>query len=238
MVRRWTFLVLGLVLSVTSVAMASGQTASSSSASPDRSGRLEIIVLDPSYSLVLSAIVDVRRNNGEWLRLTLDRDRWKADSLKPGRYAVRVTAPGFERQIVDPVPIGVGTTQRTVRLALETVQATVIVERDRQTVALDPRGFSTFLSREQIAALPDDAVELERVLREMAPPGAVLRIDGFTGGMMPPKSQILSIRIPRLDALAADEHGGLNGFSAIDVMTRPGGGEVRGDVASWPAARD
>jgi hypothetical protein len=234
MARRSTFLALGLVLSIghgfVRAVAASDQTADPVRTSPARaSGRLEIIVIDPAGGLVLSAIVEARSATEGWRRLTAERDRWTADALEAGSYAVRVTAPGFERQILDSVRVGRGTTTRTVRLALEPLQATVVVERDRQTVALDPRGFSTYLSREQIAALPDDPVELERVLREMAPPGAVMRIDGFTGGMMPPKSQILSIRIPRLDALAAEDHGGLNAFSAVDVMTRPGGGTVQGN---------
>jgi hypothetical protein len=122
------------------------------------------------------------------------------------------------------------TTRLSVRLALAHVEETVIVSRDRQTTALDPRGFSTFLSREQIEALPDDPEELVRVLRAMAPPGAVIRIDGFAGGAMPSKLQILSIRIPRLDVLPAQEHGGLTGGAAIDIVTRPGGGEVSGTV--------
>jgi hypothetical protein len=235
MVCRLTFLALAIVTiwpgRPVLVAAAPDQRADSlRSSSSASSGRLEIVVIDPSGGLVLSAIVEIRSADSRWRRLTPENARWTADALKPGTYAVRVSAPGFQRQTVDGVPVGRGTTERTVRLALEIVEATVVVERDRQAVALDPRGFSTYLSAAQIAALPDDPVELARVLREMAPPGAVMRIDGFTGGVMPPKSQILSIRIPRMDSLAAEEHGGLNGFSAIDVMTRPGGGEVQGNA--------
>ena len=97
---------------------------------------------------------------------------------------------------------------------------------------LDPRGnaFSTVLTREMIEALPDDPEEMEAVLRAMAPPGAQFRVDGFTGGRMPPKSQIRSIRLPRMDAFAAQNHGGMNGMMFIDIMTQPGAGPLRGSI--------
>ena len=81
---------------------------------------------------------------------------------------------------------------------------------------MDPRGsaFSTVLTREQIEALPDDPDEMERVLKAMAPPGATIRVDGFTGGKLPPKSQIRSIRLPRMDMFAAQNHGGMSGAHA------------------------
>ena len=49
-----------------------------------------------------------------------------------------------------------------------------------------------------------------------------MRMDGFTGGKLPPKSQIRSIRLPRMDQMAAQNHGGMNGMMHIDVMTQPG----------------
>ena len=104
----------------------------------------------------------------------------------------------------------------------------VVVGRDSQASSLDPRGFSTFLSREIIDSLPDDPEEFARALRDLAPPGAVIRIDGFTGGSLPPKSQILSIRLPRIDTFAAQDHGGLSGLSFIDIVTRPGSARLQG----------
>ena len=86
------------------------------------------------------------------------------------------------------------------------------------------------LTREQIAALPDDPDEMEKVLQAMAPPGAQIRVDGFTGGKLPPKSQIRSIRLPRMDQIAAQNHGGLNGLLFIDILTQPGNGPLRGSL--------
>ena len=59
----------------------------------------------------------------------------------------------------------------------------------------------------------------------MAGPGATIRVDGFRGGRLPPKSQIQSIRFRR-DLFAAENHGG--GMVFVDIATRPGGGPLRG----------
>ena len=151
--------------------------------------------------------------------------------LAPGRYRIRLEAAGFEPVTIENLRIIEGEeVRRSVRLKLLPVAETVMVGRDVQRDAIDPRGFSTFLSREQIDALPDDPESFARALQALAPPGAVIRIDGFTGGSLPPKSQILSIRIPRFDTFAAQDHGGLDGSSFIDLVTRPGGGRLAGSA--------
>jgi hypothetical protein len=196
----------------------------------DEGGGLEVRVEDPSGAIVPQAVVQVRPSTGgeTWETLTFERESFVNPALASGSYDVRVTAPGFAGQTREGVTVGRDSRRLLFRLALDRLAASVVVERDPRSAALDLRGFSTFLSREQIDALPDDPGEMQRVLHEMAPPGAVLRIDGFTGGILPPKTQILSIRIPRIDALAAEDHGGLDAFSAIDIVTRAGSGAWHG----------
>lgn len=154
------------------------------------------------------------------------------ETLAVGRYTLLVEFPGFEAATVRDVRVRQGETRRTVTLRLQKVQEQVTVARDAQTSGLDPRGnaFSTVLTREMIEALPDDPEEMEAVLKAMAPGGAQFRVDGFTGGRMPPKSQIRSIRLPRMDQFAAQNHGGMNGILFIDIMTQPGAGPLRGSI--------
>jgi hypothetical protein len=149
-----------------------------------------------------------------------------------GRYTVTAEFPGLETAVVRGVRVSRGDTRRTVVLKLEHLETQVMVGRDGQTAGLDPRGnaFSTVMTREQIDALPDDPEEMERVLQAMAPPGATIRIDGFNGGRLPAKSQIRSIRLPRMDQTAAQNHGGMNGMMFIDIMTQPGSGPLRGST--------
>ena len=139
---------------------------------------------------------------------------------------------GFETVAVKDVRVKASDNTQKVTLPLKKVDELLTVGRDKQTAALDPQGaaFSTVLTREQIAALPDDPDEMEAALKAMSPPGASLRIDGFSGGKLPPKSQIRSIRMPRMDMMAAQNHGGMNGAMFIDIMTGPGLGSFRGST--------
>ena len=76
-------------------------------------------------------------------------------------------------------------------------------------------------------ALSDDPDEMQRQLQDMAGPGAVLRIDSFEGGRLPPKSMIKAIHITR-DQFAAENHRFEGLF--IDIITQPGVGPLRGGV--------
>ena len=120
-----------------------------------------------------------------------------------------------------------GRTRRELRLPIARHAEDVQVGQDGRERALDPRSgaFATVLSKDQIDALPDDPDEMEAALKEMAGPGAVIRVDGFRGGKLPPKSQIRGIRFRR-DSFAAENHGG--GLVFVDIMTSPGAGPLRG----------
>ncbi len=154
------------------------------------------------------------------------------DRLVEGRYTIRVEFDGFEPAVVSDVRVRGEETRRRITLQIKKLDEQVTVSRDRRSSALDPQGsaFSTVLTREQIAALPDDPEEMEAVLKAMAPPGATFRVDGFTGGKLPPKSMIRSIRIPKMDMFAAQNHGGMGGMMFIDIMTMPGMGPLGGSV--------
>jgi hypothetical protein len=61
----------------------------------------------------------------------------------------------------------------------------------------------------------------------MAGPDAVIRVDGFEGAPLPPKSQIKAIHITR-DQFAAENH--YAGGTFIDIVTQPGVGPAHGGV--------
>jgi hypothetical protein len=149
--------------------------------------------------------------------------------LAPGRYRVRGESPGFAPKDLPDVKVGNGDTRRELRLDIAKLAEQIDVGQDARDRAHDPRGnaFSNALTREQIDALPDDPDEMEAALKEMAGPGAVLRVDGFRGGKLPPKAQIRSIRFRR-DMLAAENHGG--GMVLVDIVTAPGIGPLRGTL--------
>lgn len=201
-------------------------------------GRLHITVVDQTRAVLPNAKVTIAGEDEATRAAQLQPAVASTvgvatfDRLTLGRYTVVAEFPGFQAATVRDVRVRSGDNRRTVTLQLQKIETELTVGRDKQSASLDPRGdaFSTVLTREQIAALPDDPDEMEQVLKAMAPPGATIRVDGFTGGKLPPKSQIRSIRLPRLDAFAAQNHGGLTGALFIDIMTQPGAGPLRGNI--------
>jgi len=207
--------------------------------SPPATGRLLVTVADQTGAVIPNARVTAVRQDETTQTvavepvLTSPLGLAAIEGLAPGRYTVTAAFAGFETVTLRDFRVRAGDNRRTVTLPIKKVAEDVTVERDKQSSAVDPRGnaFSTVLTREQIEALPDDPDEMEAALKAMSPPGAVLRVDGFTGGKLPPKSQIRSIRLPRMDMMAAQNHGGgMMGMLHIDVMTQPGAGPLRGSV--------
>ena len=196
---------------------------------------LRIVVKDPSGAVVPGALVQVK--GAEERTAAVTRTDIASDGqgvatvtgLTPGRYALEVSFPGFETLTVPDVRVRAGDNRRDAMLKIEKLDETVSVGRDKSTVASDPNNdrFNTVLSKDQINALPDDPDEMERVLKEMAGPGATIRVDGFRGGKLPPKSQIRSIRFSR-DAYAAENH--MAGMVFVDIVTQPGLGPLRGSI--------
>ena len=181
---------------------------------------LTITVVDPTGGLIVGAQVEVTPERGETTTTQTGPEGTALVALEAStRVRLRVESPGFEPGTAD---IRVRRdTRRTISLALAKVHETVDVGRDPRERASDPRSdaFATILGAAEIQELPDDVDEMERVLREMAGPGAVMRVNGFRGGRLPPKEQIAQIRFRR-NMFAADAHE--PGFLSVDVITRPG----------------
>jgi hypothetical protein len=201
----------------------------------DTRGRLVVTIVDQTGGVLPNAKVTLTGEDDATKTVTIDPATTTAagvatiERLTPGRYTIQAEFPGFETVTVRDVRVRAGETKRSITLPLKKLAEDMTVGRDKQSAALDPIGlaFSTVLTREQIAALPDDPDEMAAVLQAMAPPGSTIRVDGFTGGRLPPKSQIRSIRLPRMDMMAAQNHGGLMGAHFIDIMTQPGIGPFR-----------
>jgi carboxypeptidase family protein len=221
---------------LTSVALAcllAGATASAQQRND--SATLRLVVKDPSGAVIPGALVRVTGaeartsavtrtdvpSNGQGVATTPD--------LVPGRYTIAISFPGFETLTIPDVRLRAGDNKRDAVLKIQKIEDSVSVGRDKAAVAADPNNdrFNTVLSRDQINALPDDPDEMERVLKEMAGPGATIRVDGFRGGKLPPKSQIRSIRFLR-DAYAAENH--MAGMVFVDIVTQPGMGPLRGSL--------
>ena len=180
-------------------------------------GTLRVTVVDPSGAVIVGAHVTV----GDVTIDTGGRGEAAFTSLESDRYTIRVESAGFETATVKDVRVRGGETRREVKLAIAKLAETVQVARDARERASDPRGdaFATVLGQAEIDELPDDPDEMEQVLRDMAGPGAVMRVNGFRGGKLPKKDQIQQIRFRR-NMFAADTHE--IGIMSIDITTKPG----------------
>jgi Carboxypeptidase regulatory-like domain len=193
---------------------------------------LRVTVIDQTNAVVVGATVTVvgaddatKARTIEPVK-TIDTGVAIVPALVPGRYTVEVEFPGFEKRVLNDVRVRPGDNRQVAMLAIQRMEASVNVEQDKQQAASDRNGpsFGTTLTRDQIDALSDDPAMLQQQLQEMAGPGAVIRIDGFEGGALPPKAMIRSIRIAR-DQFAAEFH--TAGGVSIEIITQPGVGPLR-----------
>ncbi len=182
-------------------------------------GSLRVTVLDPNGAAVPQAQVTLSKQ--AQTQSTNNSGAAQFAQLAPGKYQVTVTAEGFSSRTVKDVNVRPGANQIEVKLAIAVVQEEVVVGQDKQEAKTDPRGdaFTTVLTAEQIAQLPDDPEEFEQAIRNMAGPGATFRVNGFRGGKLPPKNQIREIRF-RTNAYAAESHE--SSFISVDILTKPG----------------
>ncbi len=196
-------------------------------------GRVEVTVIDqtgaviPSASVTISGEEDATRAAAHPPALTSGTGVAALEGLRPGRYTLVAEFTGFETTVVKDVRIRAGLNRQRIVLPISKVEAAVTVGRDAQQAAADARGrsFGTEVAREQVDGLSDDATEAEKQLQQLAGGNALIRVDGFEGAPIPPRSQIQSIHINR-DPFAAENH--FAGRTVVDIVRQPGTGALNG----------
>ncbi|HEY8150798.1 MAG TPA: TonB-dependent receptor [Vicinamibacteria bacterium] len=185
---------------------------------------LRVQVLDPSGAAVPKAAVTLQCAEARTRKAVTGSDgEVTFPAVDTPACALFVEARGFAPQSEpEIVPDAKGLV--AVRLALARREEKVTVGEDTRESLARERSFSQVLSPEEIASLPDDPEEMENELRRRAGPGALLRVNGFSGGRLPPKSQIRQIRI-QTNRFAAEYHEG--GHPGIEIITKPGLGSWR-----------
>jgi len=183
---------------------------------------LDVVVKDPTGALINKAQVQLIRNGkAQSLSSTNQRGEARFNKLTTGRYQIHIEAPGFKPQDIEDIEIGTGPHRREVTLEIDVIKVDVDVDEEAQVKNTNPNGpaFSNVLTEEQIAQLPDDPEEFENAINQLAGPGAQIRVNGFKGGKLPPKSQIREIRF-RMNPYAPENHDA--GFGLVDITTKPG----------------
>jgi hypothetical protein len=195
--------------------------------------KLTVTVVDQTGGVLPTATVTVTGQESATAKQTIapvvasGKGVAVVDGLLPGVYTIQGEMNQFSPSIVKDVRLKSGDNARTIVLTLSTVTQSVTVTEDKQTAASDRSNatFGTTVSTEQVAALAEDPNELQRQLQNMAGPDAVIRVDGFEGAPLPPKSMIKAIHITR-DQFAAENH--YAGGVFIDIVTQPGIGPAHG----------
>jgi hypothetical protein len=195
---------------------------------PAREARVAVTVVDQTGAIIQNATVTLTPITDQKplpAATTNEKGVATVGGLVPGRYSIQAEFPGFEPRLLKDVQLRAGDNRQGVVLVVQGMQDSVTVTRDPREAASDRRAtFGSALTREQIEALSDDPDEMAQQLQDIAGGNAVLRVDSFEGGRLPPKAAIKAIHITR-DAFAAENHfaGGL----FIDIITQPGIGPLR-----------
>ncbi|MEP6783330.1 MAG: carboxypeptidase-like regulatory domain-containing protein, partial [Acidobacteriota bacterium] len=202
-----------------------------------RETRLLVTVVDSTGGVLQGATVRVTGQD-EVTKAAVAGSAIAADNglatiagLKPGRYQIDAEFAGFDSGQIKDVRLRLGDNKHVVVLELKKLEQTVTVSRDQVAAASDPHGGSltTQLTTQEISALSDDPNELAQQLQDMAGGNAVIRIDSFVGGALPPKAFIKSIHIIR-DTFPAENHSAEN--DEIEIITQAGVGALRGGLTS------
>jgi hypothetical protein len=183
---------------------------------------LEIVVKDQSGAVIHEALVQLVKDGKTQPAIqTNQKGEARIGRIAAGRYQLHVEAVGFKARDIEGEDLRPGSNRTEVTLEIDPIKADVEVSEEERVRNSDPNGptFTNVMTAEQIAQLPDDPDELENAINQLAGPGAQMRVNGFRGGKLPPKSQIREIRF-RLNPYAAENHDA--GFGFVDIITKPG----------------
>jgi hypothetical protein len=181
--------------------------------------------------------VIVTTPTGDAITTTTNRDGiYELKNLAPGKYGVKIVAPGFTSFEASNVQVLPGQIQKLdVPLTIEVREEKVTVT-DQAAAALDTNPANNagaiVLQGKDLEALSDDPDDLQSDLQALAGPsagpnGGQIYIDGFTAGQLPPKASIREIRINQNPFSA--EYDKL-GYGRIEILTKPGTDQWHGQL--------
>jgi Carboxypeptidase regulatory-like domain len=203
---------------------------------PAATGTLRGQVTDPSGAAVVSATVLVTTPSGAATTATTNRDGvFEVTGLAPGKYGVKVIAPGFTTYENPGIDIAAGPAQKlNIAMSIEVQEQKVEVTDTTTKVDVNPENNAgaIVLQGKDLDALSDDPDELQSELQALAGPsagpnGGQIYIDGFTAGQLPPKESIREIRINQNPFSA--EYDKL-GYGRIEIFTKPGTDQFHGQI--------
>ena len=193
----------------------------------DQITHLQIKVLNQFSEHIPNAIILVKDQKGTTLRRTVTKVSITPVTLPRNTPVIlEVAAKGFapykqslklvkEKQTI------------TIILEVENISSNVIVGNETLDNALT-EALDKNLTQQEIRALPSDPREIEDELKRKYGDDAVIRINGFSGGQLPPKEQIASVKVIK-SSFDAEFH--TIGKTVVDIRTKAGASNLLGVVA-------
>lgn len=137
------------------------------------------------------------------------------EGLSKEDVTIEIESPGFE-VFREGVRLKDGINSIVARLDIKKIKVEVEVDQSVLDIRLN-RAFSSMLSREEIDSLPDDPQEIEKELKRRYGDDIVIRVNGFSGGLIPPKEAIRSIQVNR-SSFDAEYHE--LGRPSVNIITK------------------
>jgi hypothetical protein len=191
-------------------------------------------VLDDQKAVIIGAGVVVRSGDKVIAQVQTGVSGAFNIPVDPGQYTVLVSVPGFDTA-VQTVNVTPNLAPLSFPMKVAQVAQEVTVEANANQVSLDPSGnlTATVLDEDFIQQLPDDDQELAQYLTDLEGPranaagGVDFIVDGFANGTLPPKDQILQIKINNNPFTTEYSR---PGYGRIEIITKPGTGAFHGNV--------
>lgn len=198
------------------------------------SGALRGQVVDPSGAAVPGATVSVSSVSGQKASAKTSRNgAYEIKGLPPGTYTIHVEAPSFSPFQQGNVVVVAGRVRQlkiSLKIQQQVEQVTVSAEATHLSVNPEENASAVVITGKALQSLSDDPDELQAELEALAGPaagpnGGQIYIDGFTGGQLPPKSDILEIHINQNPFSAEYDK---VGYGRIEIITKPGSSHYHG----------
>ncbi|MGH9405492.1 MAG: carboxypeptidase regulatory-like domain-containing protein [Terriglobia bacterium] len=200
------------------------------------SGVLKGQVVDQNGAAISGATVTASSARGRAVTAkTGGNGQFVIQGLAPGSYTVQASSPGFSTYELGNVVISSGSVRR-LKVSLQIMQQLqqITVSAQAAHLSLNPseNASALVLKGAALQSLSDDPDEMLAELNALAGPaagpnGAQIYVDGFTGGQLPPKSDILAIHINQ-DPFSAQYD--RVGYGRIEITTKPGASQYHGSL--------
>ena len=194
---------------------------------------LKGVITDPSGAPIPGASVTLSGTAGFVKVVGSDAEgRFTVLGIPGGRYTLRVSSTGFTLFEQSNFEIATGKQiSINAKLNIESAKQEITVT-DTISIDLDAANNvgALVLKGEDLAMFSDNPDDLQNELNALAGPaagpnGAQMFIDGFSGGMLPPKASIREIRVNSNPFSAEYDR---IGFGRIEIFTKPGSDKFRG----------